>query len=127
MGRGSARRAGALGRAAEDAALRYLLDRGLRPVVRNFRRRGGEIDIIMLDGDCLVFVEVRYRRSAAFTQPGLTVNARKQHKLIRTAALFTATHPRLANRIMRFDIVAIEGVDTVRWIRDAFRPDGSAL
>ncbi len=128
MGRGSApRRTGALGRSAESAALEFLRVRGLRPVARNFRRRGGEIDIIMLDGETLVFVEVRYRRSSAFEAPSLTVDVRKQRKLIRTAALFATSHPHLANRIMRFDVVAIEEGKAVRWIRDAFRPDDSAL
>ena len=127
MGRATTRRTGALGRRAEKAALRFLRDKGLRPVARNFRRRGGEIDIIMIDGDALVFVEVRYRRSAAFTEPGLTVDTRKQRKLIRTAALFAASHSRLASYEMRFDVVAIEEGKPVRWILDAFRPDDSAL
>ena len=118
---------GALGQRAENLAFRYLCDRGLRPVARNFRRRGGEIDIIMLDRDCLVFVEVRYRRSTSFARAGLTVDARKQRKLVRTAALFAARHRQLAQRMMRFDVVAVEGPDTVCWIRDAFRPDDSAL
>lgn len=96
-------------------------------MARNFRRRGGEIDIVMLDGDTLVFVEVRYRRSAAFAQPGLTVDAHKQRKLVRTAALFAASRRRLANRVMRFDVVAIEAGEQVTWIRDAFRPDDAAL
>jgi putative endonuclease len=81
----------------------------------------------MIDGDALVFVEVRYRRSSAFTAPGLTVDTHKQRKLIRTAALFAAAHRHLANHEMRFDVVAIEEGKPVRWIRDAFRPDDSAL
>ena len=96
-------------------------------MARNFRRRGGEIDIVMIDGDAVVFVEVRYRRSAAFAAPDLTVDARKQRKLIRTAALFAAAHRRLANHVMRFDVVAVEEGPAIRWIRDAFRPDDSAL
>lgn len=127
MGRGTAQRTGALGRRAENVALRYLLGKGLRLVARNFRRRGGEIDIVMIDGDALVFVEVRYRSSAAFTAPSLTVDAGKQRKIVRTAALFAAAHHRLANHEMRFDVVAIEEGRAVRWIRDAFRPDDSAL
>ena len=127
MGRGSPRHTGAVGRCAENAAFQYLIARGLKPVARNFRRRGGEIDIIMLDEECLVFVEVRYRRSSAFAQPGLTVDARKQRKLVRTAALFAAAHRSLANRVMRFDVVAIEADKPPHWIRDAFRPDDSAL
>ena len=92
MGRGGPRQSGTVGRHAENTAFQYLLERGLRPVARNFRRRGGEIDIIMLDEHCLVFIEVRYRRNKSFTQPGLTVDTRKQRKLVRTAALFIAMH-----------------------------------
>ena len=127
MGRGNGRSTGALGRHAESVALAYLLDRGLRLVTRNFRRRGGEIDLIMFDEEILVFVEVRYRRSPTFAAPILTVDARKQRKLVRTAALFTAAHHGLAHREMRFDVVAIEEGPSIRWMRDAFRPDDSTL
>ena len=127
MGRGSGRKTGALGRQAEDAAYRYLLDRGLQPVARNFRRRGGEIDIVMLDGDSLVFIEVRYRRNPSFAPPASTVDGQKQRRIVRTAALFAAAHRSLARRVMRFDVVAIERGNRLRWIRDAFRPDDSAL
>ena len=126
MGRGPT---GALGDQAEQQAFRYLIDRGLRPVARNFRSRGGEIDLIMLDGECLTFVEVRCRRSTYFTAPGLTVDHRKQRKIIRTAALFGARHRAYANCVMRFDVVAVEGEDppTIKWIQDAFRPNDSTL
>lgn len=127
MGRGNGRPTGALGRRAENVALAYLIDRGLRLLTRNFRRRGGEIDLIMFDQETLVFVEVRYRRSATFAAPSLTVDARKQRKLVRTAALFTAVHRGLAHREMRFDVVAIEEGPSIRWMRDAFRPDDSTL
>jgi putative endonuclease len=120
---------GTLGRHAEQQAYRYLIARGLRPVARNFRSRGGEIDLIMLDHDCLAFVEVRCRRSTAFADPLQTVDARKQRKLIRTAALFVARNRIHASRIMRFDVVAIDGDGgkNIRWVPDAFRPDDAAL
>jgi putative endonuclease len=127
MGSGRQEPTGTVGQRAENLAFRFLRDRGLRPVARNFRRRGGEIDIVMLDGECLVFVEVRYRRSTSFTRAGLTVDTRKQRKLVRTAALFAACHRRYACSIMRFDVVAVEGPGSVHWIRDAFRPDDSTL
>ena len=120
---------GVVGRRAESLAFEYLRDHGLTPIARNFRSRGGEIDLIMLDCDCLTFIEVRSRRSAKFTSPSNTVDARKQRKLIGTAAMFVARHSRFANYTMRFDVVSIEGTahPGVRWIRDAFRPDDSAL
>jgi len=123
------RTTGTLGDHAEQRVFRYLVARGLRPVARNFRSRGGEIDLIMLDGDCLAFVEVRYRRSSTFAEPALTVDTRKQRKLIRTAALFCARHRNYSNHVMRFDVVAVEGAasPTVKWIRDAFRPTDASF
>ena len=83
----------------------------------------------MLDDECLVFVEVRFRTSSRFAQPGHTVDRHKQKKIIRTAALFYARNRHYANHVMRFDVVAIEGGEppSIRWIKDAFRPDDSTL
>ena len=126
MGR---RPAAVAGHRAEQAACDYLVAQGLRPVEKNFRRRAGEIDLILTDSDTLVFVEVRYRASSAFTRPALTVDAHKQRKIIRTAALYLTRNPRFRNCTMRFDVVAVEGEDNraCTWIRDAFRPRDSAL
>jgi putative endonuclease len=120
---------GALGDRAEQLAHEFLLQKGLRPVARNFRSRGGEIDLIMLHERCLAFIEVRYRRSSGFMKPVVTVDRHKQRKIIRTAAMFTARNHQFANLIMRFDVVALEGADppAINWIRDAFRPNDSTL
>ncbi|MDH3615004.1 MAG: YraN family protein [Gammaproteobacteria bacterium] len=117
---------GKAGNEAEQSALHFLVHQGLRPVTRNFRSRGGEIDLIMLDGDCLTFVEVRYRKSTRFSSPAPTVDHRKQRKILRTAAMFVANSQRYARHTMRFDVVAIAG-DTIEWIQDAFRPSDSTL
>jgi putative endonuclease len=110
-----------------------LTENGLRLVERNFRCRGGEIDLVMLHAGSLVFVEVRYRSCARFSAPELTVNHRKQRKIIRTAAVFLSRHRRFARHIVRFDVVAIVGAgarddaaDAI-WLRDAFRPKDSTL
>lgn len=120
---------GTVGDFAEQQALDYLLCHGLSLVSRNFRSRGGEIDLVMMDGDCLVFVEVRYRKSTDFLTPASTVDARKQRKILRTAALFLSRHRRYARNITRFDVVAITGdaQHQVTWVRDAFRPRDSTL
>ena len=87
--------------------------------------------MIMLDDDCLVFVEVRYRSRNRFARAGSTVDARKQAKIIRTAALFLSKRSRFANCTVRFDVVGIDADarngDTIEWIRDAFRPTDSSL
>ncbi len=116
---------------AERLALQYLHRQGLTQISRNFRSRLGEIDLIMQDEDCLVFVEVRYRASNRFSRASLTVDIHKQRKLIRTAALFLAKRSRFANSVCRFDVVAIDADDqgekNIEWIRDAFRPADSEL
>ena len=120
---------GTLGDAAEQRALQFLVREGLKPVTRNFRRRGGEIDLIMMHGNCLTFIEVRYRTSVRYSSPALSVDHRKQQKLIRTAAMFIAREHRYANSPVRFDVVAITGgtKNAIEWIQDAFRPIDSTL
>ena len=120
---------GTLGDQAEQTALRFLVHQGLRPVARNFRSRGGEIDLIMLHDDCLTFIEVRYRSSTRYFSPAPTVDYRKQRKLLRTAALFLANSRRYARNSVRFDVVAISGDvnESIEWIQDAFRPLDSTL
>ena len=120
-----------VGANAENVAYRYLKQHGLTPVRRNFRCRLGELDLIMQDGRCLVVVEVRFRGSKSFVTAGLTIDNRKQQKIIRTAAMFLAWNERFANDPIRFDVVGINadarGDTTIEWIRDAFRPTNSRL
>ena len=120
-----------LGLNAEQDAARYLEGLGVTIIDRNFRCRLGEIDIIAFDEHCLVFVEVRYRSSGAYSRACDSVDRHKQRKLVRTAALFLAKRPRYADCATRFDVVGInadsDGETTVEWIRDAFRPGDSQL
>ncbi len=118
---------GAIGRRSEEQARRFLRSQGFRIISQNFRRRGGEIDLIAIDADCLVFVEVRYRETSNFVAACETVDHRKQQKLIRTAAMFVSKNPLYADFVMRFDVVAIHGgtEQTTHHFRDAFRPNHS--
>jgi putative endonuclease len=120
-----------VGSSAERAAEQFLSRSGLQPLTRNFRCRLGEIDLVALDDDELVFVEVRYRGPGSFSRAGLTVDLHKQRKLIRTAALYVTRYPRFGMSVMRFDVVAIDvddhGRQSIEWIRDAFRPGDSRL
>ena len=108
---------------AEDLALRELKRAGLKPVARNFQCRHGEIDLIMLDGDCLVFVEVRYRGSGSLVDSIATVDARKQRKITQTAAVYLSRHPRFQHHNCRFDVVGVDKCRdrNYRWLKDAFR------
>lgn len=115
-----------VGRRAEVLARRYLERKGLITIEQNYQRRFGEIDLIMRDADCLVFVEVRYRARRGFTPAAPTVDSHKQRKLIRTASLYLAKRPQYATGPMRFDVLAIDG-ESIDWIRDAFRPADNAF
>lgn len=107
-----------IGRTAEDRALEHLEARGLRLETRNFRCRGGEIDLVMRDGNERVFVEVRFRASQRFGSPEATVNAAKQKRIALAAGHYLAQHD---DRPCRFDVVALDGdPPTVRWYRNAF-------
>lgn len=111
----------ALGAKNERIAERYLIDRGLRLLARNHRCRLGELDLVMRDGDTLVFVEVRYRRSARYGTPAETVDYHKQRRLAAVAGHFLQTHP--TELACRFDVVAIAGPDRIQWIKNAFNAD----
>ena len=120
-----------VGADAEYLAEHFLLQKGLTPVQRNFRCRLGELDLIMQDGRCLVVVEVRSRNSKSFVPARLTIDRRKQQKIVRTAALFLAWHERFSGYAVRFDVVGIDvdasGAATIDWLRDAFRPANANL
>ena len=83
----------------------------------------------LLVGDCLTFIEVRFRATPAVTPASHTVDRHKQRKIIRTAAHFITRNRRYATFVMRFDVVAIEGSEamTIEWIADAFRPNDSTF
>lgn len=114
------------GRRAECQALDFLLCSGLRLVERNYRCRFGEIDLVMLEGDCVVIVEVRYRSASRFSNAINSVGARKQARIALAAESFLARHREFADRPVRFDVVALDGSpgdnQSLEWVRDAFRP-----
>lgn len=99
----------ALGIQAEQIAYNYLLLKGLTPVERNFRTRRGEIDIIMLDGKQLVFIEVRYRQSTIFGGAEGSVTIKKCQRLKAAASAYMQTHRLTNNTSARFDVIALTG------------------
>jgi putative endonuclease len=96
----------ALGRAGEAAAETYLVRRGMRLVERDVRLRNGQIDLVMLDGPCLVVVEVKARRGGDFGLPQEAVTRRKLTKLGDLAQAYRLLHPRLGVGL-RIDVVAV--------------------
>ena len=112
------------GRLAEEFACRYLQQRGLRLLARNYHCRRGEIDLVMKDRDSIVFVEVRFRRNVRFGTAAETVDRAKQSRLIAAANHYLLCHTEAARRPCRFDVVSIiapAGAPNVQWIRDAFQ------
>ena len=107
------------GREAEERAARHLEGRGLRVVERNFRIRGGEIDLICRDGRTLVFVEVRQRSHSDFGGAGASITAAKRGRIVLAARHYLAGK---AACDCRFDCVLIDG-DKLEWLRDAFAAD----
>ena len=121
MGRGTT---GALGDRAEQLAHEFLLDQGLRPVARNFRSRGGEIDLIMLDRDQLCFIEVKYRHSRAFGGAAYSIPAAKQHKISQAALSYISRYRKFQQLAYRFDALLIQNLagqqPRIEWIPNAF-------
>ena len=112
-----------LGRRAERSAERLLRGHGLRTLARNYARLTGEIDLVMLDDDVLVFVEVRYRSAGAWISGLASVDAQKRRRIIRTAELYLDEHPEHRYRGIRFDVVSASKGNyalTCEWTQDAF-------
>ena len=107
------------GQRGEETAVRFLSDRGVRILERNFRDRDGEIDIIGEEDGTLVFFEVKYRSSARWGDPAEAVTPEKQRTISRTARYYLYKTGRGTEIPMRFDVVCVTGKE-IRWIRDAF-------
>lgn len=103
----------------------FLESRGLTFRAANAATPRGEVDLVMDDGDTLVFVEVRERSSAAYGTPAETVTSAKQRRIAQ-AALAYAKENGLTRRPLRFDIVAVHG-GNVEHLTNAFAPTGFFL
>jgi putative endonuclease len=111
-----------LGEWGERTAARRLSRRGYRIIARNYRASGAEIDLIALDGDTLVFVEVKTRRTDVCGEGTEAVDSRKRVQIKRAAAHFIQRH-RADERAIRFDVVALRSVGPfarLEIIKDAF-------
>ena len=112
-----------LGKLGEDIAVNYLVEKGYQVLERNWRSGHKEIDIIAMDGQELVIVEVKSRKSDTFGDPDIAVGADKQRMLIWAAN----TYVRYKNLDVdvRFDVISIIITDTdkqIEHIEDAFYP-----
>lgn len=111
------------GRLAEDAALAFLEQHGLRALARNATYRVGELDLILRHGDTVVFAEVRQRRSGAFGGAAQSIDRRKMRKCALAAQCWLKQHPQYAHAPCRFDAVLLTGRDNewkIDWLQAAF-------
>lgn len=109
-----------LGQYYEEQASLFLCKQGLSLIAKNSTSRLGEIDLIMQEQACLVFVEVRYRKNAIYGDAQSTVTAAKQQKIINAAYYWMQQQNiDIENSEFRFDVFAITS-QKVNWIKNAF-------
>lgn len=115
---------GARGAHWETFASNHLRAQGLEVIARGYRCRLGELDIVCIDGETLVIVEVRARSTTAYTTALDSISGGKRQRIVNAARHFLMRHPRWFHRPLRFDVVAIDAVDTdeprLTWVRNAF-------
>lgn len=104
----------------EKAAEDYLCAKGMSFISRRYHSPYGEIDLIMLDDEILVFVEVKARTRRSLQDTQATITLSKQRKIIQTARCFLNEYPEHAERLMRFDIVALAD-DCIQHLPNAFQ------
>lgn len=104
----------------EALAADYLASRGLTLVDRNVRARGGELDLVMREGETLVIVEVRKRSHRSFGSAAESVDSRKQARIVAATRALLAQRPQFAELAVRFDVVALDAQDRIEWIKAAF-------
>lgn len=111
------------GAAIETAAAAWLQQQGLICIERNFRCKGGEIDLIMRDRNALVFVEVRLRNRDDFGSAAESVTTAKQRRVVHAAQYYLATRTGHRDEACRFDVLAAKHTDGIivwEWVQDAF-------
>lgn len=116
--------ANAAGKIAEEIAADYLAKHDLKLITQNFHSRFGEIDLIALQRDILVFIEVRYRKNERFLAVVETIDARKRQKLVATSEYYLLKHKAYQDYQCRYDVIAITGEldkPVIEWIKNAFQ------
>ncbi len=111
----------------ENLAVEWLREQGLKLLDRNYHCLHGEIDLIMEDGDCLCFIEVKYRASKAFGGAAQAITQSKRQKLLIAAEHYLSRHPKYRNRAQRFDALLLQQADGeigIEWIRNAIEARG---
>jgi putative endonuclease len=109
-----------LGRWGEEQAIRHLEAQGCQVVAANWRCAAGEVDVVIRDGDCLAFVEVRTRRGQAYGSPEESITARKLERMAAVAEAYVYEHGWEGH--WRLDVVAVRvragQAPSVEWYRN---------
>ncbi len=111
------------GTQGEELAQQYLSKQGLTLIEKNFNCRLGEIDLIMQEGEYLVFIEVRIRHNQRFASPMESITYNKQQKSSKTAQFYLQQHHLIDKVPCRFDAVAVNlksAQPSFEWIKNAF-------
>lgn len=117
----------ALGRSAEDLAAAHLQAAGAQIMLRNFRRRTGELDLVAKHEGTLLIVEVRLRSREDYGGAAASVDAAKRRRIVRTAQQLLQSRREFAHWPVRFDVLVVTPTAApwrVEWIRHAFEATG---
>ncbi len=112
------------GKQAEEIAANYLRNQKVELLTQNFHSRFGEIDLIGLDKEILIFVEVRYRKNEHFLAAVETIDQHKCRKIIITSEYYLNKHKKYQSHLCRYDVMTITGElesPAIEWIKNAFQ------
>jgi len=109
-----------VGMEGESFAALTLQNRGLRIIARNLRSQHGEIDLIALDGEFLVFIEVKTWPAKGLENLGYGITRKKQRRIIETAKYFLAMHEEYNYKSIRFDVVFLHPGKSIVHMVSAF-------
>lgn len=113
-----------LGNKAEDVAARYLERQGIKIIARNVFSRGGELDLIGMDCEVLVFFEVRFRGSSSFSSGAESIGYSKQRRLVKAASFYLHCHG-LWNMQSRIDVISLAPGTVkqyrIQWFKNAIQ------
>lgn len=109
-----------IGYRKEQAACDYLQKNGLSLIQKNFRCRFGEIDLIMQEGEYIVFVEVRFRNATNYGESIETLSHAKRNRLTKTALTYLQEQNLLEKMPCRFDVIGSHQDQQINWIKNAF-------
>ena len=110
------------GNQGEDRACEYLIKNGYKIIERNWRTKGGEIDIIAMKDEVLVFVEVKTFPNATSDMLSSVLGIQKQKRIVKTAKHFLLKHRQYSNSYIRFDAIVLDmqGLPPAYHIENAF-------